>query len=88
MRKEGREDGRYRKEMKGDFCCGKKTKPNTQKANLLVKLNFKLKVQPTEVVSSWSKYRAFRMAGTAHGLAVLPPLIHLSPWKTHLTPYP
>lgn len=54
-----------------------------QKANIFVKLNFKLKVQPTEVTSSWSWYEAFRMAGTPHGLGSLPPRMHLRHWKTH-----
>lgn len=58
------------------------------KTNLLVKLNLNLKVQPTEVTSSWSRHEAFRMAGTAHGLGSLPPQMNWRYWKTHLTLHP
>ena len=35
-------------------------------------VNFKLKVHPTVVTSSWIRYQAFRRAGTAHVLGPVP----------------
>lgn len=58
------------------------------KTNLLVKLNFKLKVQPTEVTASWNRDEAFRTVGTAHGLGSLPPQMNWKQWKTHRTLHP
>ena len=50
-------------------------------------MNFKLKVHPTVVTSSWIRYQAFRRAGTAHVLGPVPGLRGLSPQphpRTHL----